>query len=131
MWGNDALNNVVVVLTASSYSGQTFVRGFGGRYVNVTSSHHSASTDEYILGVTATETAPDNIFITIPSASIYGAGAVVVIKDQVTTPRGLSNITLTCSAGAGYKFDGDTTYILTGTMPAISLYSNGSNWFVF
>ncbi len=84
-----------------------------------------------MLGVNATVPAPQNVKITIPSASTFGAGAVIVIKDEVTTARGLSNITLTCSAGAAYKFDGDTTYVLTGTMPAISLYSNGANWFVF
>ena len=54
------------ILTCSTYSQQTFVKGFGGNYTNVTSSHHTASTSEYILGVTATKTPPDNIFITIP-----------------------------------------------------------------
>ena len=121
----------VPVLTASSYTQQTFVRGFGARYVNVTSSHHTASTNEYLLGVTATKTPPDNVFITIPSPAAFSAGAILVVKDEVTTPRGLSNITLTRSVDDTYTIDGDASYVLTGTMPAISLYSNGSNWFVF
>jgi hypothetical protein len=121
----------VPIISASAYTEQVFVRGFGANYTQVTSSHHTASTRDYILGVAATVTPPANVMITIPSASTFGAGALLVIKDQVNIPRGLSNITLTCSAGAAYKFDGDTTYVLTGTMPAISLYSNGSNWFVF
>lgn len=119
------------IISASAYTEQVFVRGFGGNYTVVTSSHHTASTRDYILGVNATVTPPANVMITIPSASTFGAGALLVIKDQVSSPRGLSNITLTCSAGAAYTFDGDTTYVLTGTMPAISLYSNGTNWFVF
>tara|TARA_Y100001938_G_scaffold149622_1_gene237055 strand:+ start:8815 stop:9519 length:705 start_codon:yes stop_codon:yes gene_type:complete len=121
----------VAILTASAYSQQTFVRGFGANYTNVTSSHHTASTFEHILGVTATVVAPSNIFITIPSPSDFSAGAILVVKDEVTTPRGLSNITLTRSVTDTYTIDGDASYILTGTMPAISLYSNGSNWFVF
>ena len=120
-----------VILTASAYSKQTFVQGFGGSYTNVTSSHHTASTSEYILGITAQETPPNNVYLTIPSPVLYSAGAVLVIKDEKTTPRGLSNITLTRSVTDTYTFDGDSTYILTGTMPAISLYSNGTNWFVF
>jgi len=119
------------ILTSSAYSQQTFVRGFGANYTNVTSSHHTASTNEYILGVTATVSAPDNIFITIPSATLFSAGAILVIKDEVTATRGLSNITLTRSVTDTYTIDGDGLYVLTGTMPAISLYSNGSNWFVF
>ena len=119
------------ILTSSTYSQQTFVKGFGANYTNVTSSHHTASTSEYLLGVTATKTPPDNIFITIPSPASFSAGAILVVKDEVTTPRGLSNITLTRSVTETYTIDGDALYVLTGTMPAISLYSNGSNWFVF
>jgi hypothetical protein len=56
---------------------------------------------------------------------------MMVIKDEVTTARGLSNITLTRSIDDDYTIDGGALYELTGTMPAISLYSNGTNWFVF
>jgi len=119
------------ILTASAISQQTFVRGFGTNYTNVTSSHHTASTSEHLLGVTATKTPPANIFITIPSPAAFSAGSILVVKDEVTTPRGLSNITLTRSVTDTYTIDGDASYVLTGTMPAISLYSNGSNWFVF
>ena len=51
-----------------------------------------------------------------------------MIKDEQTTSRYAQNITLD---SAGGTIDGSSTYILTGTMPAISLYSNGTNWFVF
>jgi hypothetical protein len=119
------------ILTASSYSQQTFVKGFGANYTDVTSSHHTASTSEHILGITATIAAPSNIYVTIPNPGDFSAGAILVIKDEVTTPRGLSNITLTRSVADTYTIDGDPLYVLTGTMPAISIYSNGSNWFVF
>ena len=114
------------ILSSSAYSQQTFVRGFGGNYTNVTSSHHTASTFEHILGVTTAGT----INITIPSASVFAAGAILVVKDQYAT-RGGNSITLTCSAGASYTFDDGTTYTLTGTMPAVNLYSDGANWWIF
>jgi hypothetical protein len=119
------------VLSASSYSKQVFVKGFGGGYRNVTSSHYTASTENYILGIATPFTGgTDPVRLTIPSASIFGSGGILVIKDEAAI-RGGSSIVLTCSAGAAYTFDNDTTYTLTGTLPAISLYSNGSNWFVF
>ena len=124
-------SGTTAILTASAYSKQTFVKGFGGGYTNVTSSHHTASTSDYILGVATPftgGTAP--VRLTIPSPSSYSAGAVLVIKDEAAA-RGGSNITLTRSVTDTYTFDGDAFYVLTGTMPAISLYSNGSNWFVF
>jgi hypothetical protein len=108
-------SGTTAILTASSYSQQTFVKGFGANYTNVN----------------AVVTPPANVFVTIPSPADFSAGAILVIKDEVTSARGLSNITLTRSVDDTYTFDGDPTYILTGTMPAISLYSNGSNWFVF
>ncbi len=119
-------SGTTAILTASTYSQQTFVRGFGGNYTNVTSSHHTASTSDYILGVTTA----GNIVITVPDPTVYSAGAVLVIKDEFAT-RGGFNIRLTRSVTDTYTFDGDAFYTLTGTMPAISIYSNGSNWFVF
>jgi len=115
------------ILSASAYSQQTFVRGFGGMYTNVTSSHHTAATSDYILGVTTA----GNIKITVPSPVVFSPGAVLVIKDEVSSNRGASNITLTRSVTDTYTFDGAPLYVLTGTMPALNLYSNGSNWFVF
>ena len=66
--------------------------------------------------------------ILIPSASIYGSGSILLIKDEVGHIDG-SNILI--NAATGYTIDGDASYALTGSNPAISLYSNGANWFVF
>ena len=78
----------------------------------------------YVLGVRNT----DNVEIRVHSASICEPGAIVIVKDEVAV-RGAKNITLTASHGE--LIDNAGTYIITGTMPAISLYSNGVNWFVF
>ena len=51
-----------------------------------------------------------------------------MVKDQQVSSRGADNITLNTAGGL---IDGSSTYVLTGSMPAISLYSDGANWFVF
>lgn len=110
--------------SANSATQATTVRGLNVLYEAVTTTSYTASTPTYILGVQNS----NNVQILIPSASTYNSGAILLVKDEVAS-RGGNNITLTASAG--YTIDGATSYILTGTMPAISLYSNGVNWFVF
>ena len=78
------------------------------------------------------------VTITLPSASAgdtdmhTGVGTVLGIKDYVKSRTGAgNNITLTGSPGSDVLIDHEGTYVLTGTMPAISLFSNGTSWFVF
>jgi len=82
------------------------------------------SAARYIIGIRAA----GNIAVTMPAASAYGNGGLLVIKDELAPPR-VGAITLT-RAGSD-TIDHDTTYELSGTSPAINLYSNGSNWFVY
>ena len=56
------------------------------------------------------------------------SGAVLLIKDEVGHTDGTD---ITISADAPATIDGASNYVLTGSNPAISLYSNGANWFVF
>ena len=121
-----ASSRVRYVLSASATQQRVWVKGFGGNYTKATSSWHTASTTDYILGVTAT----GNAKVTIPSASSFYSGALLVIKDEVTS-RGAYSVTLQRPAGSTSTFDGATTYVLTGTMPAVNLYSDGTNWFVY
>jgi hypothetical protein len=121
-----ATDRVRYVMSASATQQRVWVKGFGGNYVKVTSSWHTASTTDYILGVTAT----GNAKVTIPSASAFLSGALLVVKDEVTS-RGAYSVTLHRPGGSNSKFDGATTYVLTGTMPAINLYSNGTDWLIF
>lgn len=114
----------VKVLSASIGDQAVHVRGLNVIYEAVTVTSYTASTPSYILGVQNSS----NVRIEIPSASTYGSGALLIVKDEVVTRAG-TNITLTGSGG--YLFDNTTAYTLTGSMPAISLYSNGVNWFVF
>ena len=94
-------------------------------YEAITGISATASSPSYILGVRNVA----DVEVLIPSASTYGTGAVLLVKDEATSRNPGTNITL--NANTGYTIDGSQTYILTGTLPAISLYSNGANWFVF
>jgi hypothetical protein len=111
-------------LTASVNSQQVFVKGFGGNYTAVTATHHTTSTSTYVVGLGNV----NNVEVRIHSASVCSPGAIIVIKDEVPVRSG-TNITLTASHLE--TIDNAGTYVITGTMPAVSLYSNGSNWFVF
>jgi len=116
--------NGPIVLHADSSTETVSVRGFRGMYTGIGAAKATASVPSYILGVTLN----NNVEINIPAAATHGAGTILIIKDEVVG-RGGTNIRLTCSAG--YNIDNSSFYILTGSNPAISLYSNGSNWFVF
>ena len=62
------------------------------------------------------------------SASVHNSGAILVLKDE-NSSRGAAAITI--SASSPNTIDNNGAYVLSGSNPAISLYSNGSNWFVF
>jgi len=94
--------------------------------------HYSASTattftignDRYIVGIRGAGA----IAVTMPAASAYGTGGLLVIKDELPPPR---TGAITLNRAGSDTIDHDTTYELSGTSPAINLYSNGSKWFVY
>ena len=94
--------------------GKTSVRGFVTEYLAITASVYTASLPLHTLGVQ--QTGQVNIQLPGAGAAGIGAGYTILVKDEMTSSRGGHNITL--NAGGS-------------TMPAISLYSNGTNWFVF
>jgi hypothetical protein len=116
--------NGTQILSASARTEAVHLRGLNVLYEPVSVTSYTASTPSYILGVQNS----NNVRIEIPSASTYGSGALLIVKDEAAGRAG-TNIILTGSGG--YTFDNTPSYTLTGSMPAISLYSNGVNWFVF
>ena len=119
---------------------------------NAAVGYFSASMADHLIGVKG---APDKngypVVIYLPSAtsssppagSPFGSaggtyspmtGAVLTIKDEFTGSRipvsGVPGAILV-SASSGETIDGADYYEMTGTMTAINIYSNGSNWFVF
>ena len=102
---------------------QSVTLGMRHSYKHINASGLTSSTGDYIIGVGGT----GPVEFRIHSASSHNSGAILVIKDETTSRTGA----ITLSASAPDKIDNNGSYELSGTMPAISLYSNGSHWFVF
>lgn len=101
---------------------QTSLTSLKVKYRNV-SSAGTSSTEDYIIGfggVGAME-------YRVHSASVAGSGSVLVFKDEIAGRVG----GITLSASSGETIDGNTYYNISGSAPAINLYSNGTNWFVY
>ena len=113
----------VDVLSASNDNNRVFVRAFGGMYTNVGVASYTASAESYIIGVSQT----GNVSLLLPTASACGSGSMLIIKDEVGTRAGSIGIT----ASSGDAIDGEANYQMTGSMVAISMYSNGVNWFIY
>ena len=102
---------------------QSITLGMRHTYRTVASSGLSSSTGDYIIGFGGS----GNIEFRLLSASTHNSGAILVLKDETSSRSGA----VTISASAANTIDNNGAYVLTGSNPAISLYSNGANWFVF
>ena len=120
-------SNSDYILSASTATQKVHVRGFSGHYQRLTSTPFTSSNYNYLIGVAEDGAAN----IRIHSASVAGSGALMIIKDEVAARSGGTSL-IHISASSGDTLDGASYYELDGTMPAISLYSDGHNkWFVF
>ena len=116
------------VLSASTAQERAWVRGFGGRYARSTGGLYTIKDYDYVIGCSAS----GDQTLLLPTASTVGAGTLLIIKDEWNN-RAATSIYISASQhGTPHqRIDDEIYYHLTGTMPAISLYSDGSNWFVF
>ena len=124
-------STVTPVLSSSATNHMTYMKSIRGKYFEVTGTvtlngGANLTKRAYIYGVTATA----NTVITLDDPRSQGAkdGHVIVVKDQVTARS--SSLILSKSSVSGL-IEGGNYYQLTGTMPAINLYSDGTTWFVF
>ena len=113
------------ILSASATNRRTHVRAFGGGYRRVLANSSLTSVD-YIIGCSGS----GNQVLYLPTASVVGVGAMLIIKDEFRGRSGTA-VYVSASMGTSNKIDGHDYYNLTGTMPAINLYTDGTNWFVF
>jgi len=102
---------------------QSITLGMRHTYRTVAASGLSSSTGDYIIGFGGS----GNLEFRLLSASIHNSGAILVLKDEAAARTGA----VTVSASSPNTIDNNGAYVLTGSNPAISLYSNGANWFVF
>ncbi len=116
-----------LVMKANAINGQTTVQGLAGTYARVGATLYTSSVNNLVLGVDSADT---DITICVHSASDAGSGAVMIIKDQTT--RSTSKIYVSASTGTSHELiDSASYYVLSGTYPAINLYSDGMNWWIF
>jgi hypothetical protein len=121
--------DAVPLMEVSTTTDQVIFNDCGHRvnYDAAAAASQSTNATSHIVGITRT----GDVLINLHSASGGGIGQVLVIKDELTSVRsGVITISASVPAG-GFKVDGATHYELSGTMPAINLYSNGTNWFVY
>jgi len=120
--GTASAGNILEVNTSTN---QVKVLGFAGTYTRVTDATGiTSSNNSYIYGISAA----GNVDFRLHNASIANSGGIYVIKDEVSGRTGEIEIRTFVD---GQTIDGAATYQLSGSYPAISLYSNGANWFVF
>jgi len=111
--------STLAVKAASHLSG-----GLVHKRTPVTSSYAIALTD-YYLGV---DTTSGGVTLTIPVASTATEGQTFVVKDEGGATA-TNAITLSCSAAE--TIDGITTTTITSPYGAVSMYTNGSSWFLY
>mgnify|MGYP005812771617 CR=1 FL=1 len=97
----------------------------GGLTFNRTaiSTVHTASVNNYILGVTAV---PTEILF---DATLFSDGQGLVIKDESGAASATNSITLVPSASQ--TIDGLSNAIIESPHGSVFLYSNGTNWFIY
>ena len=107
---------------------QIIFSGSGHRvnYDKVAAASYATSRTTHVLGVTQT----GDVEIQLHSGSTGGQGQVIVIKDEVAARSGIITISASIPAG-GFNIESNGFYQLSGTMPAINLYTDGTNWFVY
>ena len=121
-FGNDSADTHVLTGSFIMISG-----GVRQHYYNLKSTTYSVNSYDSIIGVSSSA----YVSITLPSASVAGAGRILIIKDESATTRSDVN-KIAVSASGGEKIDRETTYSLSGDNPALTLYCNGvNNWFIY
>lgn len=99
--------------------------GQTGKMTTVNAATYNLLVSDYILNVTYTGTGA--VAINLPSDQAV-AGRVIHIKDAAGN-AGTYNITVN-AAGARY-IDGSAIYVMSSNYNAISVYSDGTDWFIF
>jgi|2_EtaG_2_1085320.scaffolds.fasta_scaffold00833_11 hypothetical protein len=115
------------VLSASAITERVWVRGFGGKYASVGGATYNVVADDYIIGCSSSA----NQTLYLPSASAVGKGALLIIKDEYNNRSAAAVYISGSNPVGGFSVEDKAFYQLNGTMPAVNLYSDGTNWFVF
>ena len=116
----------VLFLTSSNTLTLTGTMAVSGGVVHkrtAIATSYTASTTDYILGVTAV---PTSILF---DATSFAEGQVIVIKDESGAASSAQPVTL--NASASQNIDGAASVEIESPHGALLLYSNGVNWFIY
>ena len=111
--------------SSPTFGGMTIDGGNIQKVTTVNAATYDLLVTDYILDVTYTDTG--TVAIDLKTAQVT-AGRIIHIKDSDFN-AGANNITI--STEGGEKIDEQDTYVITANGNAVSLYSDGSNWFIF
>lgn len=119
----DASDNIA--LAANCVTRQVFANTLAMKYDRITTSLVTSSAQVGIYAVGGS----GDIIIRLHSASVAGQGAIVVFKDEQTSVTRGGKVTF--SASSPDTIDGQAALDLSGDRPAVNLFSDGTNWWVF
>jgi hypothetical protein len=91
--------------------------------VGVNDANYTATSSNYLIGFTAISTGRT---VTLPAASTM-TNKTIIIKDE-SGSAGTYNITV--DGDGSETIDGAATKVINVNFGSITIYSNGSNWFV-
>jgi hypothetical protein len=134
VWKSDGAGYVLSASLAESRvyitgsGGLTLSGAFQGNYRKVLIDKVTASAGDYIVGINVGDLETN---FRLPSAATVARGGIIIVKDEYPGSRSTSSAIHISASGAD-TIDNVGYYLLTGSMPAIHLYSNGATaWYVF
>lgn len=93
--------------------------------IGISGSVYSASSRDYIMGVTSLALAPT---IGLPRPKIAGFGKTYIVKDEA---GGAATTTITVVSQGSESIDGASSSTITTNYGAKAFYTDGANWFSF
>lgn len=99
--------------------------GLRGNVTDVNAATYDTVVTDYILGCSYTATGAITS-LTLPTAQLV-EGRTIIVKDTGGLAA-TNNITIDTEGGE--KIDGSDTYVMNSNYQAITLFSNGTNWFI-
>jgi hypothetical protein len=117
------------ILYANQAKLTTEVHGLATYYRRITSATYTVVLGDNIIGCSGSSGgSPISQTITLLPASDVLVGTQLLIKDEYKD-RGATKIFV--SSSGGNKIENRAFTVMVGTMPAINLYTDGSNWFIY
>lgn len=97
---------------------------WSGAYTVSGDADFTVTGDEIIHQVTTNLTSPR--VITIPNASLYNPGKILIVKDETGSLTTTNTLTVIPAAG---NIEGAASIVMTQPYGSVTLYTDGANWY--